>query len=276
MSILSRFMVLVLFLLIEGTPIAALAASDPVIFFNARKYWGNIDIGYFGYNQKNEVVFIGRNYKKNKKTYTYNIDRKKFGNISKEDRDYPNGEVGLKDIDSYYNWKTDEFGVKIIATDDDLRGYTELDPSYKKSDFDNAWIALIIDHKQKLMTRNFSDLGRRGVSVHFRYLEDSDIQISPAGDLYLHPQSDAFFYKIPIHMRGTIIVRDRLVYAPIRYLVQVWNNNPDCTEKKMYHYSDVSDDYKSDFYEEACLISFFTNLKKGDYDADSFDLITPR
>ena len=77
-------------------------------------------------------------------------------------------------------------------------------------------------------------------------------------------------------MRGTIIVRERLVYAPIRYLLKIWNKNPDCTEKKMYHYSEVFDDYKSDFYEEACLISFFTNLTKGDYDADSFELITPR
>ena len=277
MSILSRFSVFLLFFLIGGTPIAASEASDPIIFFNARKYWGNIDIGYFGYNQKKEVVFIGRkNYKKNNITYTYNIDRKEFGNIFKENRDYPNGEVGLKDINSYYNWKIDEFGVKIVETGDNIRRYAEIDPYYKESDHDNAWIALVIDHKEKLIIRDFSDLGGKGISVHFRYLDDADIKISPTGDLYLYPQSGAFFYKIPIYMRGTIIVRERLVYAPIRYLLKIWNKNPDCTEKKMYHYSEVFDDYKSDFYEEACLISFFTNLTKGDYDADSFELITPR
>ena len=64
MSILSRFSVFLLFFLIGGTPIAASAARDPVIFFNARKYWGNIDNGSFGYNQKNEIIFLGRYYKK--------------------------------------------------------------------------------------------------------------------------------------------------------------------------------------------------------------------
>lgn len=271
MSILSRFLVFLLFLLIGGTPIAASAASDPVIFFNARKYWGNIDIGYFGYNQKNEIILFGRYYKKNKITYTYNIDRREFGNISKEDRDYPNGEVGLEGLNSHYKWKIDEFGIKIIETGDNLYLYADVDPYYRKDDFDNAWIALTIDYKEKLITRDYSDLGRKAISIHFRYLDDADIQISPAGDLYLHPQSDAFFYKIPMYMRRTIIVRDRIVYAPIRYLLHIWTKNPNCSIKKMY-----SDNYDSDYYEDACLVSFFNSLTKGDYDADSFELITPR
>lgn len=271
MNILVRFLVFLLFLLISGMPIAASAASDPVIFFNARKYWGNIDVGYFGYNQKNEIIFLGRYYKKNKITYTYNIDRQKFGSISKEDREYPNGEVGLKYMDSYYKWKIDEFGIKIIGTDRDLDLYTDLNRRTKMSNFDNAWIALTLDNKENLISKNYDDLGEIEFSTHFRYLNDADIEISPAGDLYIYPESYAFFYKIPIYMRRTIIVRDRLVYAPIRYLLHIWSKDPNCSIKKMY-----SDDYDSDFYEEACLISFFTNLTKGDYDADSFELITPR
>lgn len=271
MSILSRFLAFLLFLLIGGAPIAASAASDPVIFFNARRYWGNIDIGYFGYNQKNEIIFLGSYYKKNKITYTYNIDRQEFGNISKEDREYPNGEVGLKDINSYYKWKIDEFGIKIVETVDDLDLYTNDDPMYRMDNFDNAWIALTLDHKENKISKNYSDLGEIELSTHFRYLNDAYIKISPAGDLYVYPKTYAFFYKIPIYMRRTIIVRERLVYAPIRYLLHIWNKIPECENKKIY-----SDGYDSNFYEDMCLVSFFNSLTKGDYDADSFELITPR
>jgi hypothetical protein len=271
MSILARSLVFLLFLLIGGAPIAASTASDPVIYFNTRKYWGNIDIGYFGYNQKNEIIFLGRYYKKRKITYSYNIDGQQFGNTSKEDREYPNGEVGLEDLDSYYKWKIDEFGIKIIGTVDDLYLYTDLSRGAKISSFDNAWIALNLDNKEHLISKRYDDLGEIELSTHFRYLDDANIKISPAGDLYVFPQSHTFFYKIPMYMRGKIIVRERLVYAPIRYLLHIWNKIPECENKKIY-----SDNYDSDYYEDACLVSFFNSLTKGDYDADSFELITPR
>ena len=91
---------------------------------------------------------------------------------------------------------------------------------------------------------------------------DYDLSIDFRGNIYLYSKNNIVYYKIPKSLQNKIIIRDKIAYVPVKFLVNAFNEIDECPE-----YIEINKDYPIKM--QNCLDIFFHSLPAGDYDADT-------
>ena len=261
-----------IFTLVVSVPaLAKPPADDPIVFFDGYKQGWRVDSSFVTYNSEGDVVFVG--YKNNEPKYIYNVDKKRF------DKSYQESET-LKMRSYYYgiNQRTDA-GLMFLQFNENtiIKSFEKYNPSfedYRKYEKTEDWLIVIRGYKNREMHWEvlFEELYRNRPRTWKRYKFktlfnfDYDLMMSNEGDLYIISIEDAILYKIPKSMQTKIIVREKLLYAPTAYIVNIWSKSRWCTKvtipEEIYRYPPLQNN---------CLEFALKSLPKGNYDFDLSD-----
>lgn len=236
-------------------------AEDPVVFFDGVLPGWKIGISMLGYDCKGRLVFVGHSKENFRKYYAYDIESKKIQRENKCNKniDYLNENYEYLKMDpiiNRYHGTLYQGGFYY----NHIFGYEE----YLEEDkHDKSWFILLLGKKtvkggwstDDEAMDYYDEYKTKFDHIWFLYNDRED-------NLYIHSILYKFFYKVPKEMRRKIIVRDRLAYFPLRFLVKAWDVNPKCPNRK-----DISEARAQE--QQDCFDAIFRQLPKGDFDADS-------
>lgn len=228
-------------------------ADDPIVFFDGHKFGWNAYRYELDYNSNGDVTLVG--YKKNKK-YKSEINKNNIFNIDNYNFDesfLPNKSASMKTYYTQLSCRNDSDN-DILRFDQDFFMYVSDD----NNDCDR-WFILLLGRKENKKTWK-SQMGDYEYKTYFD--NDYSIKLSTSGDMYIFSQENIILYKISKNMQKKIIIRDRLVYAPVRFLANAWNNISVCPNR-----DESFGDYDAPLI-KICIDAFFLSLPKGDYDPD--------
>jgi hypothetical protein len=247
-----------------------LHAEDPVLFFDGPAHGWKITDTYFSFERNDYEMSAGRKIfagvAKGKKEYVYYFDtgKKDFVHSDKLSgmllfHREPGGRFDTGPLIGNQN----HFGEPASPFESysnflDQINY-ETDGYYEDIGYDirYLWNVFLLGREKKY----YKDDNKKAKSTYIDYNFELNLD-DDKNNLYIKSSGkNGFFYKIPENMRRTIIIRDRLVYVPNRFLKSAIVKIPICPKSTTLGFTAER--------VEACLSAFFHSLPKGDYDADT-------
>ncbi len=238
------FKVLQIILFFGLTAGSAAASQDSIVLFDGRLHgWSG---GSIAYNEEGDVIFR----KENDSDLGYNFSK---GKIVKE----PLKHLNLRQYFLYPAQRTD-VGSMIEKIDTGFYYYSRE-------------LFLVDERKWVILILNNNIVKGRWKEFNLRYFDqdydmvfdyDYDLSIDFRGDIYLYSKNNVASYKIPKSVQHKIIIRNKIAYISLKFLLNAFNKIDECPE-----YIEINRDYPIKM--QNCLKIFFHSLPAGDYDADT-------
>jgi hypothetical protein len=234
-------------------------AKDPVRFFDGPAHGWKIIGSTVDYDLQGRAVFIGYG---DKFYYVYDILSsekkiiKKFYDISSNKMipEYHDSWMYPKILSHSNYFDYSSFYEKYISR---YKIYKDED------NYDNLWFVLVVGKKKIKDGWGMEARSDYDHELYYTYFDHyRGIRLDFDGNIYIYSSENGFFYRIPHEMRRKIVIRERLIYAPLRFLVKAWDRLPLCPNRKKVDYARAKT-------QQNCLDAIFRSLPKGDYDADT-------
>lgn len=245
-----------------------LRAEDPVLFFDGPAQGWKITHTYFTYDRQDHKLledgetFVGR--LNDNKNYAYYLKSGKTKIVNKNEVGWfmlfhisPGGRFDSGPLIGNQNHfgppptPVDTYRDFIDQINYDTDGYYE-DIGY---DVRYLWNVFLLGREKQYYK---DDNKKKSTYIDYNF----ELNCDENRNLYIKSSGkNGFFYKIPENMRDKIIIRDRLVYVPNRFLKSAIVKIPVCPKSTTLGFTAER--------VEACLSAFFRSLPKGDYDDDT-------